>query len=112
MVGNKTALQTSDQTLINSIRKAQDWLQKLTTGKAASVDEIAKQEDITTNAVTRLIYRAFLAPDIVRAIMNGAQPAALNSDLLKKIVPLPLDWEDQRRLLGFNQAIGAGKNFH
>jgi len=101
LVGNKAALQSPNQILINSIRKSQEWLENLTTGKAASVDEIAKQEGITTNAVTRLIYRAFLAPDIVRAIMNGTQPATLTSDLLKKIVPLPLDWEDQRKLLGF-----------
>jgi len=101
LVGNKAALQSPNQILINSIRKSQEWLEKLTTGKAKSVDEIAKQEGITTNAVTRLVYRAFLAPDIVRAIMNGTQPITLNSDLLKKIVPLPLDWDDQRKLLDF-----------
>ena len=57
-----------------------------------------------------MIYRAFLAPDIIRSIMNGTQPARLNSDLLKKIVPLPLDWEDQRKLLGFKWTIGTAKN--
>jgi site-specific DNA recombinase len=101
MVGNKTALQTPDQVLINSIRKAQDWLEQLTSGKVSSVGELAKQEGTTSNFITRMIYRAFLAPDIVRSIMNGTQPATLNSDLLKKIVPLPLEWEDQRKLLGF-----------
>lgn len=101
MIGNKTALQTPDQVLINSIRKAQDWLEQLTSGKVDSVGELAKQEGTTSNFITRMIYRAFLAPDIVRSIMNGTQPATLNSDLLKKIVPLPLDWEDQRKLLGF-----------
>lgn len=102
MVGNKTVLQMPDQTLINSIRKAQDWLEKITSGKVVSVSEIAAQEGMTSNAVTRLIYRAFLAPDIIRSIMNGTQPATLNSDLLKTIVPLPLDWNEQRKLLGFN----------
>ena len=101
LVGNKATLQSPNQVLINSIRTSQEWLEKLTTGKATSVDQIAKQEGTTSNAVTRLIYRAFLAPDIIRAIMNGTQPATLTSDLLKKIVPLPLDWEDQRKLLGF-----------
>jgi site-specific DNA recombinase len=101
MVGNKTALQTQDQVLTNSIRKAQDWLEQLTLGKVSSVSELAKQEGTTSNFITRMIYRAFLAPDIIRAIMNGTQPATLNSDLLKKVVPLPLDWEDQRKLLGF-----------
>lgn len=102
MVGNNTALQMPDQTMINSIRKAQDWLEKITSGKVASVSEIATQEGMTSNAITRLIYRAFLAPDIIRSIMNGTQPATLNSYLLKRIVPLPLDWDEQRKLLGFN----------
>ncbi len=101
MVGNKTVQQTPDQVLINSIRKAQDWLEKLTSGKVTSVGDLAKQEGMTSSAVTRLIYRAFLAPEIVRSIMNGTQPATLNSDLLKTIVPMPLDWNEQRKLLGF-----------
>lgn len=102
MVGNRTAQQIPDEVLINSIRKAQDWVERLTSGKVTSVGDLAKQEGTTSHAVTRLIYRAFLAPDIVRTIMNGTQPATLNSDLLKTIVPLPLDWGEQRKLLGFN----------
>lgn len=102
LVGNRSAIQNLDQTLINSIRKAQDWLEQLTTGKVKSVSELATQEGTTSNAITRLIYRAFLAPDILRAIMNGTQPTTLNSDLLKTIVPLPLDWDEQRKLLSFN----------
>lgn len=102
LVGNRSAVQNLDQTLINSIRKAQDWLEQLTTGRVNSVSELATKEGATSNAITRLIYRAFLAPDIIRAIMNGTQPTTLNSDLLKTIVPLPLDWDEQRKLLGFN----------
>jgi len=48
-----------------------------------------------------MIHRAFLAPDIIRAIMNGTQPIHLTGDYLKRHAPLPLDWEDQRKLLGF-----------
>ncbi|MEN9862476.1 MAG: hypothetical protein RLZZ601_240 [Pseudomonadota bacterium] len=101
MVGNRTTQQIPDQVLINSIRKAQDWVEQLTSGKVTSVGQIASQEGTTSNVVTRIMYRAFLAPDIIRAITNGTQPASLNSDRLKNLVPLPLDWEDQRKLLGF-----------
>lgn len=102
LIGNRSAIQNLDQTLINSIRKAQNWLEQLTTGKVNSVGDIATQEGTTSNAITRLIYRAFLAPDIIRAIMNGTQPTTLNSDLLKTIAPFPLDWDEQRKMLGFN----------
>jgi site-specific DNA recombinase len=40
---------------------------------------------------------AWLAPDLVAAIMEGRQPRALSlSELVKR--PVPMDWDDQRRL--------------
>jgi hypothetical protein len=43
---------------------------------------------------------AFLAPDIVEAILQGRQPVELTVLRLKRI-GLPLSWVEQRRLLGF-----------
>jgi hypothetical protein len=100
--GNQTVGQAPDQRLIASIRKAQDWLGQLTSGKTTSLGAIAKAEGVTTTHVSNIINRAFLAPDIVRMILNGTQPATLTSDSLKRVLPLPLDWEEQRQLLGFN----------
>lgn len=45
---------------------------------------------------------AFLAPDIVAAILQGRQPAHLNSKALLRVPSLPLDWGEQRRALGFS----------
>ncbi len=47
------------------------------------------------------IYRACLAPDIVRAILAGTHPPSLTLDSLKDRLPLPLEWRAQRALLGF-----------
>lgn len=44
---------------------------------------------------------AFLAPDIVAAILQGRQPAHLNSKTLLRVPSLPLEWGEQRRALGF-----------
>ena len=41
---------------------------------------------------------AFLAPDIVRAIVEGRQPVGLTSSYLLHH-PLPDDWEKQRVLV-------------
>jgi len=68
--------------------------------KTTSLGAIAKAEGVTTTHVTNIINRAFLAPDIMRMILNGTQPASLTSDSLKRALPLPLDWENQRKLLG------------
>ena len=43
---------------------------------------------------------AFLAPDIQRAIIDGAQPPGLNLERLIKS-ELPLSWKEQREKLGF-----------
>ena len=47
---------------------------------------------------------AFLAPDIVEAIVQGRQPVALTARYLKRLKPLPASWAEQRRLLGFESA--------
>ena len=90
-----------DDRLIQVIRKAIDWQERLTSGRAKGVAQIAAEERISTSHVTRMIYRSFLAPDIVRSVMDGTQPAHLTSETLKQCLPLPIDWNEQRVLLGF-----------
>jgi site-specific DNA recombinase len=93
--------QEPDARLIQLIAKAHDWLGRLTSGNAKNVMEIAIAEGVSSTYVTRVIYRAFLAPDIVRAILSGTQPPTLTLDTLKKNLPLPIDWDEQRKLLDF-----------
>ena len=52
---------------------------------------------------TRLVRLAFLAPDLLAAIIDGRQPQGLTATgLLKECQRgLPLDWRQQRILLGF-----------
>lgn len=90
---------TKDLKLINSIVKSHDWFNLLVKGKVKSLQEIAEKEGVSGSYVTRSIYRAFLAPDIIRAIMNGTQPAHLTIDFIKRHSPLPLDWNEQCKLL-------------
>jgi len=50
-----------------------------------------------------VIYVAFLAPDIVQRIVNGEQPIGLGTKKLLSMMPPPLDWGEQRRVLGFDR---------
>jgi hypothetical protein len=93
--------QSPDNGLINLVVKAHDWLGRLTSGRAKSIMEIAAEKKVTRSYVTRVIYRAFLAPDIVEAILAGTQPPSLTLDKLKHNIPLPIDWDEQRKLFGF-----------
>jgi hypothetical protein len=45
---------------------------------------------------------SYLAPDIVRALLEGRQPIELTpTRLLRLSKNLPHDWKEQRRFLGF-----------
>lgn len=96
---------TKDLKLINSVVKSHDWLNLLIKGKVKSLQEIVEKEGVGGSYVTRSIYRAFLAPDIVRAIMNGTQPAHLTIDFIKRHSPLPLDWNEQNKLLKYQPLV-------
>ena len=50
--------------------------------------------------LTRLARLAYLAPDIIVAILEGRQPRTMTSRSLLRISCIPLDWNDQRRMLG------------
>ena len=49
--------------------------------------------------VTRTLYLAFLAPDIVERFARGEQPIGLGVRRLVVMSPLPLDWAEQRRVI-------------
>ena len=46
---------------------------------------------------------AFLAPDIVEAILAGTQPVDLTAETLTRR-DLPLSWSEQKSLFGYNCA--------
>jgi hypothetical protein len=50
---------------------------------------------------TRIIRITFLAPDIIKAILEGNQPPGLTAATLLRDSRFPLDWQDQREALGF-----------
>ncbi len=81
------------------MQKSLRWHNALLTGEVASIPEIARNESVTRNYIGELIRFAFLAPDIIEAILQGKVPATLSVAKLRK--GFPLDWNQQRQLLGF-----------
>ena len=92
-----------DPKLVGLLAKAQRWFKRLSSGDSPSVLAIAQEHGLATKEVTRVIYLAFLAPDIVQRIVRGEQPIGLGTKKLLAMAPLPLDWGEQRRLLGFER---------
>ncbi len=90
-----------DAALVKALARAHRWFDELAAGRAQSTGEIAKAAGVTPRYVSRLMPLAFLAPDIVEAILAGTQPPQLTAEALIKRTHLPLSWADQRTLLGF-----------
>ena len=90
-----------DRNLIALVAQARRWFDQLTGGEVGSIQEIARRDGIDASDVGRNIQLAFLAPDIVEAILAGRQPVELTARRLRRIGALPLEWDRQRRHLGF-----------
>ena len=90
---------TTVHALQSALAKALRWNQALIDGEVASMTALAKQEHVTQRYIAHLIKLAFLAPDIMDAIIGGRLPSSLSLEQLKK--GFPLDWDEQRKLLGF-----------
>ena len=90
-----------DTTLIRLLVRGQKIAKRMFEPNCPPLEAIAHEETITPSYATRLVRLAFLAPDIVAAILAGKQPAGLTANNLMADTRLPLDWRDQRAALGF-----------
>jgi site-specific DNA recombinase len=90
-----------DAGLTTLIASAHRWIEKLGSGDATSITDLAAQDNLDRNEISRFLPLAFLAPDIVEGILNGTQPVDLTILRLRRISTLPFRWNDQRSLLGF-----------
>ena len=89
----------SDHRLVREVLRAIRWFNELASGKHASIQELAGAESCCPTLITDRVRLAFLAPDIVEAILEGSQPTSMTVASLKRACPLPYSWEEQRKLL-------------
>ena len=90
-----------DPKLVQLIARGHVWFDQIKFGQRKSVEEIARIEKVHASDVTRALPIAFLAPSIVEAILAGTHPVELTAERLRRLAPLPYDWTEQRRVLGF-----------
>lgn len=90
-----------DPTMVRAIARARGWAEELLSRKVPNLATIASREGIDQGDLSRRMMLAFLAPDIVDAIIAGRQPADLTTQKLLRRTDLPLDWAEQKRVLGF-----------
>ena len=102
LVENSDDQMTADPGLLRIVARAHDIQARLMQNTDLTVHVIASQERVSANYVYRLLRLPSLAPDIITAIINGKNPPQLTAKKLMRLTPqIPVDWAEQRKLLGF-----------
>ena len=87
-------IKQSNKELIKILNQACAWHQDILDGK--TTQEIANREKVCVQYVRRILNLSFLSPKIVRAILNGTQPADCT---LKKLLSIKSSsWQEQEQI--------------
>jgi hypothetical protein len=86
-----------NQTLIKAVVRAHAWRRMLELEKGLSVRQLAARQSLSHRYINRLLPLAWLAPDVVEAIIDGTQLPEVSLDQLT--AAFPIAWAEQRRLL-------------
>jgi hypothetical protein len=84
-------------TLVSSIARGRRWLDELITNPTSNAESIADREGCTARQVNMTISLAFLAPDLVKAAIQGKLPHGMG---VRRLRDMPPEWSRQRQTLG------------
>ena len=83
--------------LVASIARGRRWLDELIADPTANTESIAGREGCSVRKVNMTISLAFLAPDLVKAAIDGRLPHGMG---VARLCDLPAEWSRQRQMLG------------
>ena len=101
------ATSSFDLPLIRTLGKAFYWQRMIDTGEVGNASELARSLKLEVGWVCEVLRMTRLAPDIIRAILDGRQPRHLNLHAMRgRQGEVPRDWDEQRGMFGFEAAGG------
>jgi hypothetical protein len=83
--------------LVNAIARGRRWLDEIVSGSAINIEQIATRQKCSERQVNMTISLAFLAPDLVKAAIDGRLPHGMG---VARLCDLPVEWSRQRQMLG------------
>ncbi|MFZ4480836.1 MAG: hypothetical protein ACOYNZ_13195 [Rhodoferax sp.] len=102
------ATSSFDLPLIRTLGKAFYWQRLIDTGEVANASGLARRLKLEQGWVSEVLRMTQLAPDIIRAILEGRQPRHLNLHAMRgRQVEVPLGWDAQRVLYEFVGQAGG-----
>jgi len=87
--------------LTKAVARARSWYERVLEGKSSNQRSLTLHAGVSERYISKVIGCAFLAPDIVEAILDGRQPRDLS--FKKLCAHIPLSWAEQRKQLGFSR---------
>jgi hypothetical protein len=86
-------------TLVASIARGRRWLDEIVAGTVTGVEQIAARDKCSIRQVNMTISLAFLAPDLVKAAVEGRLPRAIG---VARLRDAPAEWSRQYAMLGLS----------
>src|ERR1700710_1789175 len=83
--------------LVSAIARGRRWLDEIVSGSVTDAQQIAARQKCSLRQVNMTISLAFLAPDLVRAAVEGPLPRGLGVERLRDA---PAEWSRQFEALG------------
>jgi hypothetical protein len=91
---------TQDPHVLRAIARAWKWRRQLEEGEASTLEDIAGKEGVSERYVGRMIRLAYLAPEVLEALVVKRRPPAISINEMVKLAKLP--WGEQ-----MGQAFGV-----
>jgi site-specific DNA recombinase len=93
-----TQRQQPAPSLIKAISRSHEWIRRLEAGEFKDQRALAAAIGLAPRHVRFILRTAFVAPEIVEAILEGRQPPTLM--LASLMGDLPLSWREQKKTIG------------
>jgi len=84
-------------TLVAAIARGRRWLDEIVAGTVTTVEQIAARDKCSIRQVNMTISLAFLAPELVKAAVEGRLPRGIGVTRLRDA---PAEWSRQYTMLG------------
>jgi site-specific DNA recombinase len=85
--------------LVSAIARGRRWLDDVVSGRVTTVAELCAREKCSVRQVNMTISHAFLAPNLVKAAIEGRLPRGIGIERLRDS---PTEWSQQFEALGLN----------
>jgi len=85
--------------MVSAIAKGRQWLDDVVSGRVTTVQEVCVRERCSVRQVNMTISLAFLAPNLVKAAVDGRLPRGIG---VARLRDPPAEWALQFEALGLN----------